>query len=203
MRMRDLIDLYESSDGPDTITMWHGGRNLDRDFNEYHGNKSKQMEHGPGLYLTNWHETASKYAKGGGTTYLVTFRLGTSIREVNLDMDDAMSFLKNTRMPNKKELVSYIKGRYDDIIPARHLMNLMVNFECLASGNSAAVRRYLASKGADYEVIDGAGGWNDQVWAVIFNPAIITSVKAVPSHKVAPDMRKLDASALTGRHLSF
>lgn len=196
MRMRDLINMFEAS-GDNTITMWHGGRNLDRDFNEFHGNKSKQMEHGPGLYLTNWHETASRYAKGGGKTYLVTFRLGTSIRDVDIAMGDAMTFLKTTRMPNKKELVSYVKEQYQDSIPARHLMNLMVNFECLAPGNSAIVRRYLAGKGADYEVIDGAGGWNDQVWVIILNPAIITAVKAVPSAAVTPEMRKLDASALT------
>ena len=34
------------------ITMWHGGRNLQLSYREVYGNKSKQMEYGPGLYLT-------------------------------------------------------------------------------------------------------------------------------------------------------
>ena len=58
------------------------------------------MEHGPGLYLTNFYSVAFKYAKGGGKTYLVSFKKGTNITEVDLSLPNVINFFKSMNGPN-------------------------------------------------------------------------------------------------------
>ena len=104
--------LYEITEN--LITMWHGGRNLQLSYHEVYGNKSKQMEYGPGLYLTNFYSTAAKYAKGGGKTYLVKFQAGTEIRKITLDISNVMQFLKSHRFSNKTKLIERISQLLGD-----------------------------------------------------------------------------------------
>jgi hypothetical protein len=183
--------LVEIEQKRDLITMWHGGRELEYSYREMLGNKSKQMEYGPGLYLTNYYSTAYKYAKGGGKTFLVTFRSGTSIDTVNISLETAFEFIKRHRLAKKSDLVAYIKRKYEGTINLEQLMNLMINFESMTPGTSSDVRQFIVDQGADYLVSHGYGGFSDQTIVVIFNPKIITKVEAVPAIKVTTDMHHL------------
>jgi hypothetical protein len=184
--------LYEITEN--LITMWHGGRNLQSSYREVYGNKSKQMEYGPGLYLTNFYSTASKYAKGGGKTYLVKFKPGVEIRKVILDISNVMQFLKSHRFTNKTKLIEHINKKYTETIPAQYFLNLMINYDCITPSTSTIVRQFLIDNGIDYHVSKGYGGFNDQVIVVIFNPAIIKSVIEIPASKVTDEMYILNVS---------
>lgn len=173
------------------ITMWHGGRNLQLSYREVYGNKSKQMEYGPGLYLTNFYSTASKYAKGGGKTYLVKFKSGVEIRKITLDISNVMQFLKSHRFSNKTKLIEHINKKYNDVIPAQYFLNLLINYECITPSTSAIVRQFLIDNKIDYHISKGYGGFNDQIIVVIFNPAIIKSVIDIPASKVTDEMYNL------------
>ena len=173
------------------ITMWHGGRNLQSSYREVYGNKSKQMEYGPGLYLTNFYSTAAKYAKGGGKTYLVKFQAGTEIRKITLDISNVMQFLKSHRFSNKTKLIEHINKKYNDVIPAQYFLNLLINYECITPSTSAIVRQFLIDNKIDYHISKGYGGFNNQIIVVIFNPAIIKSVIDIPASKVTDEMYNL------------
>jgi len=185
MRLNEIIEEQQ------LITMWHGGRELQYSYHEMRGNKSKQMEYGPGLYLTNYYETARKYAKGGGKTFLVTFTRGTNIKDVAIETKIAFDFLNRNRFANKKALIKDIMDRYGTTIPAETLLNLMVNLDSMTPTTSAIFRQFLVENGADYLVSENYGGWGDQTIVVIFNPKIITQVKPIAASEVALDMRKL------------
>lgn len=188
------IEIYEELDNPQTITMWHGGRGLEYSYRDMLGNKSKQMEHGPGLYLTNFYSVASKYAKGGGNTYLVSFNKGTNISNVILKLSDVFDFIKSNRFVKKVELVKYINEKYKETIPAEYFLNLLINFDTMKPAVSSIVRQYLVSNGVDYSVVHRFGGFSDQTVVVIFNPKIITNVKIIPANQVKQEQYKLQVS---------
>ena len=188
-----LLELLED-DASDQITMWHGGRSLEYSYQEIIGNKSKQMEHGPGLYLTTYYSVAAKYAKGGGKTYLVSFHRGINISDVTLKLSDVFEFIKSNRFVNKSELVDFINKKYKETIKAEYLLNLLINFDCMKPAVSAIVRQYLVNNGVDYSVVHNFGGFGDQTVVVIFNPKIITNVKVIPANQITQDILKIPNS---------
>ena len=190
-RIKYYLTQASQTPAQHTITMWHGGRGLEYSYQEMLGNKSKQMEHGPGLYLTNFYSVASKYAKGGGKTYLVTFKRGTNIDDVTLKLPDVIKFIKANRFKNKPAILEFINNKYKETMRADNLVNLLINYECLQPAASALTRQYLVDNGVDYAVVHNFGGYNDQTVVIIFNPAVITSAKAIPADKVTPDQYKL------------
>lgn len=195
MYMREYIDIVETlNNDKHLVTLWHGGRNLELSYRDIIGNNSGSMEHGPGLYLTNFYSTAYKYAKGGGKTYLVSFIPGTNIDNVTLNVNDVLDFLNSNRFKNKKEIIPHIKKSYIDKIKANNVLNLMVNYNCLAPSNSVVFRKYLVDNGIDYLVSYGYGGFPDQTIVVIFNPKIIKSVNAIKASNVTEDMYKLPSN---------
>lgn len=171
------------------ITMWHGGRGLQYSYREMVGNKSKQMEYGPGLYLTNYYMTAAKYAKGGGATYKVTFNKGIDIKQVTLKTEDVLKFIKDNRFINKKEPYDYIKSKYPEYIPADNFLNIMI--PSLTPSTSAIMRQFLVNNGIDYSVNYGYGGFHNQTIVVIFNPTVITNVEAVKSKDISSEEYEL------------
>lgn len=173
MRLNDLEN--------NIISMYHGGRSLENSYNELKQNKSKQMEHGPGLYLTNYYSTARKYAKGGGKVYKVSFiQTNNDIEKTTLELSSVIKFISSTRFPHKKELLEYINKKYNQTIKAEHFLNLLVNFECLTPSTSSDLRIFFIENNIDYSVVENYGGFNDQTVVVIFNPKIIKKVEIVP-----------------------
>lgn len=164
--------------------MYHGGRGLEASYRDMMGNKAKQMEYGPGLYLTNNFETASKYAKGGGKVYRVEFRPGVDIADVTLSMDVVRGFLKTIRVANRKALMADLE-RYPDTIPAYMFLNLLVNNEVMTASNSKAFREFFVHQGIDYACHKGFGMNSREIICVIFNPKIIASV--TPTKRVSAD----------------
>ena len=158
--------------------MCHGGRGNSSDFREVKGNKSGSMEYGPGLYLTNYYETAQKYSKGGGKIQKITFSRGTDISTVVVEKAKVVKFITDTRMTNKKLLLADIQ-RYGETVKLEYVINLMINHDCLTPGVSATVRQFVIDCGADYALHKGYAGWNDQHIAVIFNPKVIKKVEIV------------------------
>ena len=156
-------------------TLYHGGRELEYSYQEIKGNKSKQMEYGPGLYLTANLDIARSYAKGGGRVYKVTIFKGTEIGDIELPLETIMDFIKFTRLLHKSELVNFIKEKYKEKMKLIYFLNLLVNFECMTSGNSAKIRQFFVDCGADYHVTTFKGS----EMVVVFNPKIIKSVQKI------------------------
>jgi hypothetical protein len=182
--LKEYIQFIKENDDNFTV-MYHGGRFLESSYNEILGNKNKQMEYGPGLYLTNYFTTAQKYAKGGGSIYKVYLKLNNnSIDNVILTLDNVFNFIKNTRLLNKKELVNYIKNKYSNDIKANNFLNLLISFDCLAASNSLTVRKFLIENNIDYLISKNYGGFNDQYIIVVFNPKIIKKVEKVSTKNV-------------------
>ena len=178
------MKLFELSEN-NLITMYHGGRDLEFSYDEMLGNKSNQSQNGPGLYLTNYYGSARKYAKGGGKVYKVTFKRGIEISEVTLNIKETLHYLNNIRLQNRKYLLNFINNKYKETIPAANLLNLLVNFDCITSGNSASIRNFLAINNIDYQVSYNMAGFSGQTWVVIFNPKIIVTVTIVKPTEIS------------------
>lgn len=175
-----LYELMES-----TITMYHGGRGLEYTYREMLGNKSKQTEYGPGLYLTNNFETAQKYAKGGGSVYRVTFKRGRDIANATLDLDTVMDFVKRTKFANRKKLIADLESR--KVLRAETFLILLVNGDCLTPSTSILTRQFFVDSGIDLSIIQGFGANRSEVIAVIFNPEIIEKVERLKARDISVD----------------
>jgi ribosomal protein S18 acetylase RimI-like enzyme len=101
------------------ITLYHGGRSLEDNINEYKGTKGK-IEYGPGLYLTSNIDTAKEYSKGGGTIYELKIELENDvgymmqhIEKKKIKLYKAIIFLEEN-LPNKKkkEYFNYLEKNF-------------------------------------------------------------------------------------------
>lgn len=172
-----ISNLFEQD--ASIMSLWHGGKGLQFNHMEMLPHKKGRWERGPGLYLTTHYDTAFKYAKGGGTVYLVTVKKGTDIDQVRVSFEDAAEFIK------RYAIRKYQKNILDDLkanelrsgsIPIAAVSNLCFNYDALSSANTVALRKYLISHGVDYEIVKNFGGRAETV-IVVYNPEIIQNVK--------------------------
>jgi hypothetical protein len=187
MKINEVIE-----DVSQTMTLWHGGRNLQ--FNQMNMIPAKKgrWEYGPGLYLTTHYETARKYAKGGGTTFKLTIEKGTDISKVTIELQEAIDFVKRYvigqyRKPMIEDLTNNINRLGKLFLEV--LVNLCVNYQCLSPKNTVELRKFIVNHGADYEISRGFAGRAETI-VVIFNPAIIKKIEAVKASDVSLDQRE-------------
>ena len=181
--MRNLIDIVER---PGEITLWHGGRGLEFNYQDVIAHRSGRWEHGPGLYLTTHYETAAKYAKGGGKTYRVTVQQGTDIGECEVSLDDATEFVNRYVIGRlKKVLIDDLKDNLRRVghLNAEVLVNLCLNHSALSLASTEHLRKFLIGNGVDYIVVNRFGG-RDEKLLVVVNPAKISRVDIVPAREV-------------------
>ena len=166
-----------------TITMWHGGRDLEHSYKESISAKGL-WEHGPGLYLTTSYSRARQYAKGGGTTYKVIVQEGNDITNIQIPIEKVTDFIGSHVIKNKRdELLTDIHSNMKRMnvtshIKAEHFLNLVINLEAIKKTNTDKLSDFLVESGADYGFTSHYGG-NDETIMVIFNKAKIQSVKRV------------------------
>jgi len=191
--MRNWINLVESAEAQSTITLWHGGRNLETDYDDVIAHKKGNWQHGPGLYLTTHCDTASKYAKGGGKLYRVTIRRGTDMRDVQLSLDDIQDFVSsNVMMKFRKELIRDCERTISRVghISAENFVNLILYYSAISNAKSAKLRQFLIQHGVDYHIVTRYGG-RDETVVVVVNPKIIRRVEIVSASDVPDDQRVL------------
>jgi hypothetical protein len=188
MKITELLE-----DSSDTMTFWHGGRNLQFNHMEMLGAKHGRWEYGPGLYLTNHYETARKYAKGGGSTYKVTVEKGTDIKQITIDLKEVIDFVKRYVIgKHRSNIIDDLKNNLNKlgILQLEVLVNLCVNYDALSPKNTVELRKFLVNHGADYEIVRGYGGRDEHI-AIIFNPTKIKNIEPIKASDVTLDQWKL------------
>lgn len=172
-----------------TLTLWHGGRDLEYSYQSFQSSRKGKWEHGPGIYLTTHYERASSYAKGGGKTYLVEFTEGNNIDNVKISLSNVYEFINNYVIKKKaKEVIDCIKDNSNrtsdgESIKASYFLNIMINFDALTPAKTQHLNEFLVSNGADYSIVNHFGGRPETVF-VIFNNKMIHKVKAIPAKEV-------------------
>ncbi len=178
MRYHEITEAQER-----TLTLWHGGRDLESDYLEIISHKKGNWEYGPGLYLTTSYSTAAKYAKGGGKLYRVAIRQGVNISDVDLDMADVTEFVKRYGIASKRrEFLDFCQQRMARSgitrLPAESFVTLLINLEAIQNTKTADLRHFLIAHGVDYTFVQNYGGSGETV-VVVHNPRIIKKVEVV------------------------
>ncbi len=180
-----LLRLHEQDATPlptnDTVTLYHGGRNLDLRGGIKPG-KTGSWEFGPGLYLTDDYLTAKGYSKGGGIVYAITVRRGVDISHVWIDDQVAADFIKNyAKVALRKKLladVERLSRNAESAIPADSLVNICINSDALIPSRTPALRELLVDQGVDY----GVFRYHGHTIMVVYNPGVVSkTVKAAPT----------------------
>lgn len=172
-----ILSIREASSS--TVTLFHGGRNLDLRGGLKPG-KTGSWEFGPGLYLTDDYEVARGYAKGGGSVYAVTIRRGTDIESVKIDYEEAARFTKDyVKVALRQKLLNDLDRiqRERGHIKASWLVNLCINSDALLPSRTVALQKLLVDSGVDY----GVHRYKQGIVAVIYNTEVVTSYRKVGS----------------------
>lgn len=179
-----------------TITLWHGGRNLESQHKEHLSSKKGRWEHGPGLYLTTHYDTAYSYAKGGGKTYMVEIEEGNDLRNTLIDIHKVNNFVaKYVIGSKKKELLSDI---YDNMhrmnlnsqVNAEVVLNLIINSDAITNTKTHELTKFFVENGVDYGVVTRFKGRDENV-LVVYNKEKIKKVKSVSAKDVSLDQWEL------------
>ncbi len=168
---------------PDTPTLkfWHGAQRWSGRA-ELRPSRPKCYECGPGLYLSNRHATARKYAKGGGQTVLVELSPDVvRLEDCRLTLEEMLEGLASLpRVKGRKHIEEGLRKSSQrhggGPMPAEYLMNYCVNYESLGGESGPALARWYASKGIDLSVYSRPGG---EDWVVVFNPAKVVRAQVL------------------------
>lgn len=174
--------LTEDAEG-ETVTLWHGGRNLESGYMDFPAHKKGSWEHGPGLYATADRSVAERYAKGGNAMYKIDVKLDRNINDVHLDQDTVKDFIKKfIAVKNRKEFWEYVvrgmERKKSTTVNAETLVNLSLNMEAMAHTKTGEFRKWLAQQGVGYIHVPNYGGWGidkGNVY-VIVDPKLIRKV---------------------------
>ncbi len=201
--MSILQKIVESSDS--TLTLWHGGRNLESSYHEFAPHKGGRWEHGPGLYLTNHYDIAARYAKGGNKLYKVTIVKGQDSDDVTIPFEDVSDFAK--RMIKGKARKEFLEMCQTNMqrrglsgVPAKVVSTLALNLEAIQNSNTGELRRFLVDHGADYTFVQNYHG-GASVY-VIHNPKVIKRVEIIKGSDVNGDFElpaKFNESVISER----
>lgn len=181
------------------MKLWHGGRNLESDYDQPKKATKGRWEYGPGLYLTTHYETAYKYAKGGGKTYQVHFELGTNINDVLIKFDDAVEFIQSNVTKSKRTIIledihfNMKRMGQTSELDANVFLNLMINHDAVIGEKTINLNKFLVEQGIDYSTVDRFSG-RDETVVVIFNHKIIKSVKPIKAKDVSLEEYELPIS---------
>jgi hypothetical protein len=172
-------ETISPSEIPNTKVFWHGG-NLENYNDDEVGHKSGRHEFGFGLYLTTHYGTAQKYSKGSRKLYMVTVSLGNEINDSLLDLEACKTFINQYIVSNKrKELILNLESRSKDgKVKAYIFNNSILNNDAIKSSNGIHLRKFLVSNGIDYDIVDNAFGWGEEMM-VLYNMKKIVNVKRI------------------------
>lgn len=173
------------------ITLWHGGRRWDG-APQIRPSSPGRYECGPGIYLTTEYATARKYALGGG--YAMKAELHSGIRWLQgarLPLATLIDFV--TEAPRLRARSRVLRDLRDaaashraDAVPAEYLVNCCVNNDALAGDAGPTLAAWLVEHGIDASMHSPRPG---EDWVVVFNPAVIGSMRPVSASQINPDER--------------
>lgn len=172
----NLINIIKEEVEDNVYKFYHGG-NLDNVDNDYIF-KTKKMEYGAGLYLTNNYNVVQKYTKGSRKLYLVKVYKGTDINDVSLDYDYVLKFLKNLISNNSlKKILPYLeKRKNDNKIEMIIVNNLLFNHNLVKGNNTRKLVNFYIQNGIDYEITFNSFGFGEMMM-ILYNTDKIMSIK--------------------------
>jgi hypothetical protein len=170
---QELDNTINNTDN--VIRFYHGG-NLDKLDSNYIF-KTKKMEFGAGLYLTNNYRVVEKYTRGSRKLYLVEVYKGTDIKDVELDYNLVVSFLKKLIGSNISKILPYLEQRnQDDKIRMLYVNNLLFNYNLIKGKKTRDLLNFYINNDIDYEIVDNAFGYREKMM-VLYNTNKIKSIK--------------------------
>lgn len=170
------------------IKMWHGSKRWDGNP-EVRPPRKGRYEAGPGIYLTTSYFRAKSYAKGGGSTMLITLDPNLIFaNQVPIPVDEAIKFIREVpRMKKKNQIVEDIKNNATrsnkDWISAEVIVNLFVNHEAGAGEPGVILANWLRSRGVDATLHHES---TKEEWIVVIDPSVIRSVKRISANEIDP-----------------
>lgn len=170
---------------PNTLNFWHGG-NLSIYDEDHISNKKDRFKYGAGLYFTSSYDVVGKYIKGSRKLYLLTVEKGVDINTAYLNIEAAHGFIKQYIIGSKrKEIISsmekYIK---DGKIKANIFNNIILNSEAIKATNTKYMRSFYVENGIDYEIIDNAFGWGEQMMVLYNMNKIVNTIQVKAGDKI-------------------
>lgn len=179
---------------PNTKTYWHGG-NLDY-FDDVISQKNGRYEYGPGLYLTTKHDIARKYSKGNRKLYLVTVEIGNEIDDSFLPLENIIDFMNSYVPKSKHRMILDRISKYNENgnIPADIFMNTILNEKAIPSKNTLKLRNFMIDNNIDYELVDNAFGFGEEMMVLYNMKKIKNILRVLPTYDIDDyeDLRKFN-----------
>jgi hypothetical protein len=175
---------YESIS--DSFQVYHGGKKWYYTPTDLIASKKNRKNYGTGIYTTNFLNTARSYAKGSRVVHLLEIDKNyRDIRQVKIDVNEAVDFIKNLNgLRKKQQLIDQLQHYSEKIgkqeIGLSILNNIIINNDAAPGILGKQVSNFLVSKGADAEFISQSG---NEFWLLIFNPKIIKGFAVVDPKK--------------------
>lgn len=172
----------------DTYQLYHGGSGLEYSYKDTMSHSGGRWEHGPGLYLTNYWETANKYSKGSRKLYLVTIKKGIEDKDVRIPIEKIKEFVNDVVIKSKrKEVLSacdrvMLRMKNDDI-HGDTLINIIINEDAISNTNTSKFQDFLIDCGIDCHIERSFGG-RDEIVVVVINPKIIIKVEVIKNSDI-------------------
>lgn len=151
-----------------TRNFWHGG-NLD-EYSDIIAQKNGRYEFGSGLYLTTQYDIAKKYSKGSRKLYIVTVELGNDINDSQIKTSEAIDFVKKYCVTSKRKEITQYLTSYDKegYVKAYLFNNMLINHKAIKPSNTKILRQFLVDNNIDYEIINNAFGFGEDMM-VLYN----------------------------------
>lgn len=178
-------DVIAPLDLPNVMNFWHGGdlSTIKNDISFRRG----RFEYGPGLYLTTQYEVATKYSKGSKKLYLVSVEKGIELSETLINIDVIINFIKQYIIAGKRnEIISRIsKYVKDDKISADIFNNVILNEDAIKPTSVNHLRQFYIDNGIDYNIINNAFGWGEDMMVLFNTNKIVRVVRVNPRDKIS------------------
>jgi hypothetical protein len=158
-----------------TITLYHGAKHWSGPPQILPAKSAKDVEYGPGFYLTTGRSTAAQYAKGGGV--VLRFEVDPNLRllhSVRISADEMVAFVRQIpRLKHRANIESDIARTVarmgTRLINASALVNLMVNYGVAHGQPGVELVKFYLSHGIDADLVTDKGLAGDETWYVLYN----------------------------------
>jgi len=169
---------------PNSRNFWHGGR-LD-EYSDVIAQKNGRYEFGAGLYLTTQHEVAQKYAKGSRKMYIITVENGVDINKAFLPLNEVVRFINTYVIATKRKELIGILEKYDTDgkIKAYVFNNVILNHKAVKPSNTKVLRQFLVENGIDYEIINNAFGFGEDMMVLYNMNKILNTIVFGPKDRM-------------------
>lgn len=163
------------SEAMKNLVLWHGAQRWSGPPEIRPAKSMKDVEYGPGFYLTTDVDVARSYAKGGGV--LLRFELQPNLRwldDARIPYSEMAAFVESIpRLRHKKEILADLArnqertGKVDGA--AAVVGNLMHYHEAVAGESGVHLVQFYLYHGIDADRVTGKGLRGDAEYVVLYN----------------------------------